>query len=518
MAQVYLAHDQLLDRPVALKVLFPEYAADRSFVERFRREARAAANLNHPNIVSVYDWGEEGRTYYIVMEYLEGETLREVVLRRGRLPAPEAAEIGAEIASALAFAHSHGVVHRDVKPGNVIISSTGNVKVADFGIARAGDPQEQLTQTGAVMGTATYFSPEQAQGKDLDNRSDLYSLGVVLYEMVAGQPPFTGENPVAIAYQHVREVPPPLNGQRARVPAGYEAMVMRAMAKDPADRYATAAELRADLLRFVNGQPVHAQETMVAVPVGDRTVAATRVAGPVEGTQVIAPTAATMSAERTRRRSGAYIALLVALLAFLGVLLFLLARSLGVGGSTPQVAVPTVQFKNEADATRVLDQAGLKAQRSPQPNDQAPAGIVFDQDPKPGTKVDKGSTVTIKVSQGPAPGTVPDVTGYKVDDARKALERAGFTVSVRNVYDPSPVGEVLDQSPKGGTQSAKGANVRLTVSRGPQPTTTTAVVTLPPSTTQPTVIITEPPLTQPPDTFPPPTRPTRTTRTTFIEP
>ena len=208
MAQVYRARDRLLDRPVAIKVLFPELSVDRAFVERFRREAQAAANLSHPNIVPVFDWGEDGGTYFIVMEFIDGQPLSAVLRATGPMPADRVADIGSHVAAALAYAHRHGVVHRDVKPGNVLITDDGLVKVTDFGIARAVNTEESLTQTGAVMGTATYFSPEQAEGIGVDSRSDIYSLGVVLYEMVAGRPPFLGESPVAVASKHVRDQPP----------------------------------------------------------------------------------------------------------------------------------------------------------------------------------------------------------------------------------------------------------------------------------------------------------------------
>jgi hypothetical protein len=259
-AQVYLARDLLLDRPVALKVLFPELSSDSSFVERFRREAQAAANLSHPNIVPVFDWGESERTYFIVMERVDGEPLSAVIRAQAPLPAMRAAAIAGDIAKALSYAHRRGVVHRDVKPGNVLITRDGQVKVADFGIARAVGHDDSVTQTGLVMGTATYFSPEQAQGLGVDGRSDVYSLGVVLYEMVTGRAPFVADTPVAIAYKHVSETPVPPRQIDPRVPAALEGVILRAMAKNPADRYATAEDLHADLERFAQGVAVLAPE------------------------------------------------------------------------------------------------------------------------------------------------------------------------------------------------------------------------------------------------------------------
>jgi len=479
MAEVYLARDLLLDRPVALKVLFPEFASDRSFVERFRREARAAANLNHPNIVSIYDWGEEDGTYFIVMEYVDGLTLRDLIRRQGPLMANRAAEIGADIAAALHFAHVNGVIHRDVKPGNVLIT-TSQVKVTDFGIARAGDPAESLTQAGAVMGTATYFSPEQAQGHVVDPRTDVYSLGVVLYEMVCARPPFTGDNPVSIAYQHVREDPVPPNQHNPDVPDVFSSIVAKAMAKDRANRYSSAEDLRADLVRFNSGQAVAAEPlrppaaatTAVAAPgvtgVMARGVSgdATSVQGRVDGTRVVAPGQTFVDVDDPpRARTSTYIVILAVLLAALGGLLFLVSRQLGVG-STQQVSVPLVIGKTEADARRDLADAGLKVRKNEVQDEVNPAGQVTGQDPLANVPVKKGATVTISVSSGAPIQEVPDVRGRTLDAANDVLATAGFRVTTNPVNSDKAPNTVLDQLPAAGDRKPKGSTITLTVSKG----------------------------------------------------
>jgi len=476
MSDVYLARDQVLDRPVAVKVLFPEYAKDPSFVERFRREAQAAAKLNHPNVVAVYDWGEELGTYFIAMEYVEGRSLSEIIRAEGPLPPRRVAEITADVASALGFAHRNGVVHRDVKPGNVIVETSGQVKVADFGIAQAlaGNEQAQLTRAGAVMGTATYFSPEQAQGKQVDQRSDLYSLGCVMFEMLATRPPFQGESPVAIAYKHVQEQPPRLAAFGVQVPAPLDAIVMKSLAKEPADRYQSAEDLRADLRRFLEGQPVTAAlagaaiaaSGMAAAGAGNPTIAMPTQAVAATGAVRTIPPPDDYYAPR-RRGSGVFIGLLVLLLIGLGVALFYIGSNLSSKSSKKQVVVPTVVHLPVEVATSQLQNAGFKVNRQDVPNDKEPPGQVFDQDPKGQATADEGATVTIMVSQPVGDVDVPPVTGLPQNTAETQLKAAGFNVVVNQEADEKvEKGFVISQNPDAGTKVAKGSTVTIIVSTG----------------------------------------------------
>ena len=495
MAEVYLARDRSLDRPVAVKVLFPEFATDPAFVERFRREAQAAANLAHPNIVGVYDWGTEGGTYFIVMEFVDGQSLAEVMRAAGPLHPRRAAEIAFEVAGALGFAHAKGVVHRDVKPGNVIISTSGAAKVTDFGIARAlSSPSEDLTAAGAVMGTATYFSPEQAQGFAVDARSDLYSLGVVLFEMVTGRPPFTGDSPVAIAYKHVQETPPRPSQFVSEIPVGLEAIVGRLLAKDPDHRYLSADDLRADLRRWLDGQtpvalaalqgwgpPALGDNPTVAVaPVIDPS--ATRVATPAVAaapptgsTPTYPPTGevAAFDDEDRPRRTGLFIAMLVVLLAVVAGLVFWLVKSISDNNSTAaKISVPKVIGLKQADATDKLAAKGLQDSVSSEANDTTAAGLVFDQSPKPGDKIAKNGTVFLKVSTGPATIAIPKLANLNLTpgDAQAKLTTAGFTGIITptpTASDTVPINKVIDTDPTGGTDLPATSPIKLLVSTGP---------------------------------------------------
>jgi serine/threonine-protein kinase len=473
MAEVYLARDQLLSRPVALKALFPEYAREPSFVERFRREAQAAANLNHPNIVAIYDWGQESGTYFIVMEYVEGRSLRDLIRSEAPLEPNLVAEIGGEIASALAFAHRSGVVHRDVKPGNVLLTRAGTVKVTDFGIARAGT-SDGLTQTGSVMGTATYFAPEQAQGLPVDGRSDVYSLGVVLYEMVTGVAPFTGDSPVAVAYKHVREDPVTPSHRNPDVPPDLERIIMTALAKDPSHRYQTADDLRADLLRFRRGRPI------AAAPVTAIVAEVPTTATTAHAAEAYAATKATPRVEEGLRHGGApgyerrrpnpalvTFLTLLALTAVIGAILFIAIR---LGGSEAQVTVPNVIGKNVTEAEREIRDARLRPEIRRVP-DARPVDTVIDQDPRSG-KARRNSTVTLTVSDGAKKVTIPlDIKGKLAAEASAQLETLKFEVKTRDQASVDVErGRVIDSIPPAGSEAGEGSVVTLLVSTGPEPT------------------------------------------------
>ncbi len=462
MANVYLARDTKLDRAVALKVLPAELSRDPSFVERFRLEAQAAASLNDPTIVAVYDWGQEQATSFIVMEYVEGRTLRDVI-NDGTVASAQAAQIGADIAKALAAAHRAGVVHRDIKPGNVLITPTGQVKVTDFGIARANGVGDGLTRTGAVMGTATYFSPEQAQGLPVDARSDIYSLGVVLYEMVTGSVPFAGDSAVSVAYLHVRE-PVKAPSQRAPdLPPPLEAIILTCLAKDPNERYQSADELRADLLRFRRGQAVIGGPATAAVAaIGDETVAMARTS--------VAPVIAGTSGP-ARPKSRGPVALVIAfLVALIGVVAFLLIQVFNdTNTSAKTVTVKSVIGQTEANARKVLEGQGFKVTVKQEHTSKTP-GTVVDQSPQEGEFRKTGTVITIFVSDGAGRATVPKVAGLDLVTATSQLEKAGFEVTPANEQsDTVKQGLVTRTDPVGGAKVEPNSKVTIFVSAGPAP-------------------------------------------------
>ena len=457
MAEVYRGFDQVLDRTVAIKVLLPQFARDAGFVARFRREAQAAARLNQPTIVGVYDSGSDGDRQYIVMEFVEGRTLADF-LASGRRPTQvQAVELTRKIAEALASAHAQGIVHRDIKPGNVMVTRGGFVKVMDFGIARM---QTDVTapQTSSVIGTPTYLSPEQAQGQAVDARSDIYSLGCVLYELLAGRPPFTGDTPVAIAYKQVNETPVPPSAHNPDVPPRLDAVVMKCLAKNPANRYQTAEELAADLERVQQGQDVEA--TPLLAGAGDATQVIARPAP----TQLMQPPEPEGSSRKVWL--GVLIGLLIfALLAAGG---YLLAQVLNNKDAAQAFQLPDVTGKTFEAAKSQLEGLDLVV-TDPPPTKQSskPAGTVLSQSPDPRTQVAAGDPVTLTVATPFPKVTVPDISSscLTLDAATATLQAFHLNIGTqtRAASDTCPVDTVIDQTPPAGTKVDRGTLVAVTL-------------------------------------------------------
>ncbi len=469
MAEVYKAVDEVLGRTVAVKVLHPRYASDPSYTARFRQEAQAAANISSPNVVNMYDWGQDGDTYYIVMEYVRGRDLKDIIVENGPLESRKVADIGAQVASALSAAHGYDVIHRDVKPQNIMVQPDGSAKVMDFGIARAGGTT--MTQTGSVLGTAHYVSPEQAQGTALTASSDLYSLGVVLYEAATGKPPFDADTPVAVALKQVNDTPVPPRVVNPSVSPDLEVVILKAMAKRPSDRYATAAEMRSDLLAVAEGRSpsaaaaagaVAAAAATAAVPFADQTAVLPQVGTP---TQTAATEAAGRRAAQKRKRRPVWpwVLLAVLLLGGLGYGLWTL------GVFNPTIAVPDLTNQSVADATTTLQAQGLTVGKVlPQFDDQVKAGLIISQDPAAGIRIEKGAFVDLVVSKGVEMVPVPSVLNQAEGKAFQILRDAGLQpVPGPQQYSAKvPAGNVISQDPKAGTSVAKDSQVTYVVSRG----------------------------------------------------
>ena len=472
-AEVFLAHDILLDRPVALKVLFPEFAIDPNFVERFRREAQSAAALTHPNIVAVYDWGKVNNTYFIAMEYVSGKTLASVLKEQQRLTPQQACDVALDVANALNFAHINNVVHRDIKPGNILIGSTGQIKVADFGIARAlgAAAQDGLTQTGSVMGTATYLPPEQATGAQLDPRSDLYSLGIVMYEMIAGRTPFIGENAVGVAYQQVHGIPPRIDEFVQGTPIEIEAIIAKCIAKSPNKRYASASALHDDLRRFRAGKEVAALadiQNKQSEAQATKTMAIPIIAPMSESPQGLeeSPYEDTYDTLMPRRAAVYVFGAVFASIVLLAVGLFVF-RSVDHGTAT-SVAIPNVTNLTLAEASQTLLDLGLTPIPNAVINDAVGDDIVYSQDPPASVLARQGDVITITYNPARALISVPPIQGSTVDEATRLLAPLGLRLTIGEVrIDPTiPIDQIITQDPPGTTQVRSGSLVTVIVSGG----------------------------------------------------
>ncbi|MFZ0120796.1 MAG: Stk1 family PASTA domain-containing Ser/Thr kinase [Pseudonocardiaceae bacterium] len=475
MSEVHRGRDVRLDRDVAVKVLRADLARDPQFQHRFRREAQNAAALNHPAIVAVYDTGETESDYgplpYIVMEYVEGRTLRDIVKTEGPMDEQRAMETMADICAALDFSHRNGIIHRDVKPANVMINNAGAVKVMDFGIARALADGQGVTQTAAVVGTAQYLSPEQARGELVDARSDVYAAGCVLYELITGEPPFTGDSPVAVAYQHVREDPIPPSRQNPDVSAALDAVVLKAMSKNPANRYQSAAEMRTDLVRVLSGQR---QLAPVIMTDADRDLMLD--SGPTVAIRPIRPTRASrrhaepIGPPAEERRSGRGLGILttVVIAAIIGLLLLLFTDVFG-GGPKP-VPLPNVVGQPVVSAEQTLNHAGFQTERHPV--ESTPQDLDRVVAMNPAGQAIPATTIRLDVGAGPAEVEVPNLLGLDRVQAQASLQQVGLTLSpdqgTQVAQDDKDIGRVLVQDPAAGGRIAKGKSVAITVGVAPE--------------------------------------------------
>jgi beta-lactam-binding protein with PASTA domain len=481
MADVYLAEDQELGRRVAVKILHGRYANDEQFVERFRREATHAAGLSHPNIVSIFDRGEADGSYFIVMEYVEGRTLKELIRSRGPCPVPVAIAYTRQILAGLRYAHRNGVIHRDIKPHNVIVDAEGVVKVTDFGIARAG--ASQMTEEGAIIGTAQYLSPEQARGAPVDQTSDLYSTGIVLFELLTGAVPFSGDTPVEIAMKHLSEVPDPPSELRAEVPDDLDNVVLRALSKEPAERYQSAAAMDADLETVAHGGHVAAEtaEAATVVLAGGKVDESTGVTQVTRRARPGGPGYAPPF-DPTRTRRGPvwpWLAGLGALLALIVAGVFLWGPIQDRIDGTDQVAVPYVVGISEALAESGIRDEGLVPRVRRISNSDVEEGLVFAQRPAEGSRVDPNAVVTIDVSSGKPEVSVPSVVGQSRDSAVAELTQVGLDAQVATVNSEREEGTVVAQSLVPGTVVVEGTRVRINVSKGPKPVVVPSVVNIP---------------------------------------
>ncbi len=470
MSEVHLARDQRLHRDVAVKVLRADLARDPSFYLRFRREAQNAAALNHPAIVAVYDTGEaetpNGPLPYIVMEYVDGVTLRDIVHNDGPMEPRRAIEVIADACQALNFSHQHGIIHRDVKPANIMISETGAVKVMDFGIARALADANSVTQTAAVIGTAQYLSPEQARGEKVDARSDVYSLGCVLYEILTGEPPFVGDSPVAVAYQHVREDPEPPSRRQEGITPELDAVVLKALAKNPDNRYQTAAEMRADLVKVHSGEQPDAPKVFT-----DAERSSLLSASPSDHrTDRIDPVVRAQPQYYERERRGSVTRWLIAV-AVLAVLTVVVTLAINMfGGTTRDVQVPDVSGQASADAIAELQNRGFRTRTQQKPDSNVAPDHVIGTDPAANTSVDAGDEITISVSTGPEQREIPDVRSLTYDEAVEKLTDAGF-VNFRPSSSPSTPemkDKVLGTNPPVNQTSAITNEITIVLGAGPE--------------------------------------------------